>query len=91
MLLSLPGVTADDVQRFEEKLQQSGQNPTMKSSKLEKVKKDVFKKLIIEVNIGAAVFKGKKWHWSLSSYSLCTKLGRDEINLGELYEPGLHL
>lgn len=58
VLISLPGVTAEDVQRFEEKLQGTGQNPAMKSSKIEKVKKDVFKKLIIEVNISAAVSLG---------------------------------
>lgn len=56
MLVGLPGVTVEDVQRFEEKLQASGQNPAMKSSKLEKVKKDIFKKLIIEVNTSAALF-----------------------------------
>ena len=50
MLIGLPGVTAEDVQRFEEKLHISGQNPNIKSSKIEKVKKDVFKKLIIKVS-----------------------------------------
>lgn len=44
-------MTAEDVQNFEEKLQTSNQNPNIKSSKLEKVKKDVFRKLIAEVSI----------------------------------------
>ncbi|MPC27849.1 Exportin-5 [Portunus trituberculatus] len=60
VLIGLPGVTAEDVQSFEEKLQASNQNPNIKSSKLEKVKKDVFKKLITEIvgrNIGQAFKK----------------------------------
>lgn len=51
VLLGLPGVSANDVQRFEEKLLNSSQNPNMKNSKVEKMKKDVFKKLVIEVCI----------------------------------------
>ncbi|KAG7171528.1 Exportin-5-like [Homarus americanus] len=54
VLLGLPGVSADDVQRFEEKLQSPSQNPNVKNSKVEKIKKDVFKKLVIEI-VGRSV------------------------------------
>ncbi|XP_071532489.1 exportin-5 [Panulirus ornatus] len=49
VLLGLPGVSADDVQRFEEKLLNPSQNLNVKNSKVEKMKKDVFKKLVIEI------------------------------------------
>ncbi|KAK8751328.1 hypothetical protein OTU49_014122 [Cherax quadricarinatus] len=60
VLLGLPGVSTDDVQRFEEKLLSPSQNPNVKNSKLEKTKKDLFKKLVIEIvgrNVGQALKK----------------------------------
>nr|XP_027206686.1 LOW QUALITY PROTEIN: exportin-5-like [Penaeus vannamei] len=58
VLLGLPGVSAEDVQRFEEKI--LNPNAAAKSSKTEKIKKDNFKKLVIEIvgrNVGQAFKK----------------------------------
>ncbi|XP_045606825.1 exportin-5 isoform X2 [Procambarus clarkii] len=60
VLVELPGVCADDVQRFEEKLLNPTQNPNTKNTKVEKIKKDLFKKLVIEIvgrNVGQAFKK----------------------------------
>ncbi|XP_047474194.1 exportin-5-like [Penaeus chinensis] len=58
VLVGLPGVSAEDVQRFEEKILNS--NAAAKNSKTEKIKKDHFKKLVIEIvgrNVGQAFKK----------------------------------
>lgn len=58
VVLSLPGVTEESVQKFEERL--SNLNPGMKSTKAEKAKKDGFRKLVSEIvgqNVGQALKK----------------------------------
>lgn len=52
LLLELPGVKEEDVAKLEERIQQSTQNnPTGKTSKHDKAKKDVFRKIVSGVRI----------------------------------------
>lgn len=60
VLLELPGVKAEDVVQFEEKLKNPSQNPAVKPAKIEKMKKESFKKVIKEIigrNVGQAFKK----------------------------------
>lgn len=52
LLLELPGVKEEDVAKLEERIQQSTQNnPTGKTSKHDKAKKDIFRKIVSGVRI----------------------------------------
>ncbi|KAK4329340.1 hypothetical protein Pmani_000289 [Petrolisthes manimaculis] len=61
VLLGLPGVKEEDVVKLEEKIQQSTQNnPTGKTSKHDKAKKDIFRKIVSQIvgkNVGQAFKK----------------------------------